>query len=77
VLDATGNPLIGVMTEPLFKVLQARRAGDMPESYWRTVDEEHLAIIDRIDASDHDGAVEAMRTHLDTVRKDYERHADS
>ena len=52
------------MTEPLFNVLQARRAGDMPKSYWRTVDDEHATIIDRIEASDHDGAVEAMRTHL-------------
>jgi DNA-binding FadR family transcriptional regulator len=72
VLDATGNPLIGVMTEPLFNVLQARASGEMSADYWRTIDGEHLAIVDRIAASDHDGAVEAMRSHLATVRQAYE-----
>jgi DNA-binding FadR family transcriptional regulator len=74
VLDATGNPLIGLMTEPLFRVLTARRGSDMPDSYWRQVDLDHLEISERIAEQDHDGAVEAMRKHLDTVRSDYEQH---
>ena len=73
VLEATGNPLIGLMTEPLFRVLTARRGSEMPDSYWRQIDEDHLEITERIAQQDHDGAVEAMRSHLETVRRDYEQ----
>lgn len=73
VLDATGNPLIGVMTEPMFRVLTARRANEMPADYWRQIDVDHAEIVERIAERDHDGAVKAMRKHLDTIRSDYEQ----
>jgi GntR family transcriptional regulator, transcriptional repressor for pyruvate dehydrogenase complex len=73
VLEATGNPLIGLMTEPLFRVLTARRGSEMPDSYWQQVDRDHLEITERITEQDHDGAVDAMRRHLETVRRDYEQ----
>ncbi|HET6154107.1 MAG TPA: FCD domain-containing protein [Marmoricola sp.] len=75
VLDATQNPLIGLMTEPLFRVLSSRNPAEMPKSYWQQVDADHVEITERIAAQDHDGAIDAMRRHLETVRKDYERHA--
>jgi GntR family transcriptional regulator, transcriptional repressor for pyruvate dehydrogenase complex len=73
VLDATANPLIGLMTEPLFRVLTARRGNEMPESYWRQIDQDHVEITERIADRDHDGAVESMRRHLETVRNEYEQ----
>lgn len=77
VLDATANPLMRVMTEPVFRVLQARAGGDMPGEYWRQIDAEHAAISDRIGAGDRDGAVETMREHLATVRRAYELRAEA
>jgi GntR family transcriptional repressor for pyruvate dehydrogenase complex len=75
VLDATQNPLIGLMTEPLFRVLTSRSASEMPSAYWRQVDADHAMITERIAEQDHDGAVDAMRRHLETVREDYEHHS--
>jgi GntR family transcriptional repressor for pyruvate dehydrogenase complex len=77
VLDASGNPLIGVVTAPVFRVLRARAGGDMPGEYWRQIDSEHIAIIERIEAGDHDGAVRTMRGHLATVRRGYELRAEA
>ncbi|MCL3819612.1 FadR/GntR family transcriptional regulator [Aeromicrobium wangtongii] len=65
VVNAAGNGLIGVMTEPVFRVLQARLArGEMDAGFWREVDDDHLEILDRIRDRDSDGASAAMKDHL-------------
>jgi DNA-binding FadR family transcriptional regulator len=73
-VNATGNQLLGVMSEPLFRVLQARTAEhDMPAGYWTQIDVEHTRICSLIEAGDVEGAQTAMRTHLATVRRAYEQ----
>lgn len=78
VLDAAGNRLIEVMTLPIFGVIRSRFLGeDVPRQFWAQVDADHLAILDRIEAGDGDGAVTAMRGHLARLRETYQRAAVS
>ena len=73
-VDATGNQLLGVMSEPLFRVLQARTAEhDMPAEYWTQIDTEHTQICSFVEAGQVEGAQNAMRSHLATVRRAYEQ----
>ncbi|QOC93379.1 FadR family transcriptional regulator [Micromonospora craniellae] len=73
-VEATGNQLLGVMVEPVFRVLQARTADrDMPAEYWSQIDAEHTEICGYVQARDEAGAREAMRAHLGTVRRAYEQ----
>jgi DNA-binding FadR family transcriptional regulator len=73
-VDATGNQLLGVMAEPVFRVLQARTAEhDMPAEYWTQIDFEHTQICSFIEAGQVEGAQNAMRKHLETVRRAYEQ----
>jgi DNA-binding FadR family transcriptional regulator len=73
-VEATRNQLIGMMSEPLFRVLQARMAEHtMPSEYWTRIDVEHTEICAFIEAGDVDGAQTAMRAHLGTVRRAYEK----
>lgn len=75
-VDATGNRLLGVMAEPVFRVLLARTADrDMPAEYWAQIDVEHTAICGYVAAGDARGAEQAMRAHLTTVRRAYEQPA--
>ncbi|WP_433385802.1 FadR/GntR family transcriptional regulator [Micromonospora sp. KLBMP9576] len=72
-VDATGNQLLGVMSEPLFRVLQARtEQHDMPADYWSQIDAEHTRICSYVESGDVEGARTAMREHLATVRRAYE-----
>jgi GntR family transcriptional repressor for pyruvate dehydrogenase complex len=73
-VDATRNQLLGMMSQPLFRVLQARTAEHhMPTEYWARIDIEHTEICTFIEAGDVDGAQTAMRAHLGTVRRAYEQ----
>ncbi len=73
-VEATGNQLLGVMSEPLFRVLQARTAEhNMPAEYWTQIDNEHTEITSFVEAGSVEGAQAAMRAHLATVRRAYER----
>jgi GntR family transcriptional repressor for pyruvate dehydrogenase complex len=72
VVNAAGNGLIGVMTKPVFKVLQARLARDeLDASFWREVDDDHLEILERIGARDAEGASAAMSRHLSKLSVAY------
>ena len=73
-VDATGNQLLSIMIEPVFRVLQARTAEhDMPAEYWARIDREHTQICSFIEAGHVEGAQDAMREHLATVRQAYEQ----
>jgi GntR family transcriptional regulator, transcriptional repressor for pyruvate dehydrogenase complex len=73
-VDATGNQLLGVLAEPVFRVLQARIAEhDMPGEYWTQIDLDHARICSFIEAGHVEGAQNAMRAHLATVRRAYEQ----
>lgn len=72
VVEATGNPLLSVMTEPIFRVLQARMLHDgLGGTYWRKVHEDHTEIHDRIADGDSEGASVAMLNHLDQLKAAY------
>ena len=71
-LAAAQNGLLGLMTEPVFRVLQERltRPG-LGEEVWRGVDSDHSDIAHHIMAGDSDGARESMRAHLWRLRDIY------
>ena len=53
IIEASGNGLLAMMTEPVFRVLQSRFLNtDTPPEFWTRVDQEHEAIIDRIEAGE-------------------------
>lgn len=73
VVEATGNGLLKIMNDPVFKVLQAKfLRPDVEPKFWHTVDSEHAAILECIAAGDGDAAAQAMRDHLSTLRVLYQ-----
>ncbi|MCA2185495.1 FadR/GntR family transcriptional regulator [Nonomuraea cavernae] len=73
IIEASGNGLLAMMTEPVFRVLQTRFLNtDAPPEFWARVDQEHEAIIDRIEAGDAEGASAAMQAHLSRIRDAYQ-----
>lgn len=77
VVDAAGNGLLGVMTDPVFQVLQAQflAPGITPE-YWVEVDHDHEEILACIERGDGEGAAASMKAHLIRLRKAYRDPAD-
>jgi DNA-binding FadR family transcriptional regulator len=74
ILDATGNRLLQLMTEPLFRILQTRFLRDRATAtFWKTVTADHRAIVRAIAAQDGDAAAAAMAAHLKHLRSTYER----
>lgn len=64
-LAASGNPLVEVMTRPLFRVLSERIERDRaPAEFWDAVDDDHARILDHLERGDAEGAAEEMRRHL-------------
>lgn len=71
-MEATGNGLLRMVTDPIFRVLQTRFLNPVEaDGFWATVDQEHEEIVDRIEAADASGAAAAMRRHLDSIRPAY------
>lgn len=74
VLDAAGNRLLQLMTEPLFTILQTRFLRDRATpSFWKQVTADHEAIARAIAAGRGDDAARAMASHLRRLRATYER----
>lgn len=72
-LVASHNPLLELVTVPLFRVLDERFAReDAPESFWLAVDEDHQRIIRTIEAGDAVAAREAQRDHLTRLSVTYQ-----
>ena len=73
ILEAAGNRLLRVVTEPLFTVMQTRflrdRAG---EDFWKRVMREHAAILQAVEAGDAELAGREMDEHLVHLRSTYE-----
>ncbi|WP_165821302.1 FadR/GntR family transcriptional regulator [Nocardioides gansuensis] len=73
VVDAAQNPLLSMMTEPLFRVLEAQfLRPEGIEGYYARVDEEHTAIFAAVEQGDADAAASLMATHLRWLREVYE-----
>jgi DNA-binding FadR family transcriptional regulator len=72
VLQASGNPLLEMMTRPVFNVLRTRFLREAaPRSFWEAVAAEHQRINDSIADGDADGAAEEMREHLAHLAETY------
>lgn len=72
VLDAAGNTLLEIMTQPLFSVLRTRFLRDeAPPKFWEQVAEDHGLILACIDAGDGEGAAQEMLHHLERLRDTY------
>ena len=72
VLAAAQNALVGLMTEPVFGILQGRLLDPgLDVAAWEAVSADHQLIADRIAAGDVLGAEAAMREHLRRLRQFY------
>jgi GntR family transcriptional repressor for pyruvate dehydrogenase complex len=64
-LVASHNPLLELVTVPLFLVLDKRFAReDAPESFWLAVDDDHRRILRTVEEGDAAGARQAHHEHL-------------
>ena len=65
-LRAADNPLLDLITVPVFRVIGTRFSRDVaPEGFWRCVDEDHRAILEAVERRDSMTAMTLMRRHLD------------
>ena len=71
-LHAAGNPLLSIMTPPVFRVIQLRYLRDDPPDFWQLVSDEHEAILVAVADRDADAAETMMRNHLQSLRSSYE-----
>ncbi|MCD9198699.1 FadR/GntR family transcriptional regulator [Aeromicrobium wangtongii] len=77
VVEAAGNGLLGVMTGPVFQVLQAQFVSpDVTTDYWAQIDCDHRDILRCIESGDGDGAASAMKAHLVRLRTAYREPPD-
>lgn len=75
-LRAAGNPLLEVVTGPVFRVLNTRFLRDVaPARFWKRVDEDHGRIIEAVQARDASAAEETTAAHLRHLRSTYVRMA--
>lgn len=77
VLAAAGNPLLTVVTDPVYRVIQTRFLKDESRPFYNRVHDEHVALLGFIERGDGDGAAQAMHEHLVQLRDTYGRPADS
>jgi DNA-binding FadR family transcriptional regulator len=74
IVEACGNTLLYIATQPVFSVLQTHLArSTLGRSFHSSINEHHRAILAAIASGDADGAAEQMRTHLEYLRPAYER----
>lgn len=72
VVHAAGNGLLELMTDPVFRVLQAKFLDpDVPPSFWSVVDDDHRKITEAIRDRDGDAAAAALHDHLVRLRTVY------
>lgn len=72
ILQAADNPLLELVTAPVFRVLSSRFARDKaPQDFWTCVDEDHRLILEAIEAQDSMAAMILMRRHLDHLGDAY------
>jgi len=72
VLAAAGNPLLEILTRPVFTVLEQRYLRDRAsDTFWDRVHGDHERIAEAVVAGDVEAAVDAMRAHLHDLRDTY------
>ena len=79
VIEASGNTLLSIAAQPIFRVLQTHLARSvLGPGFHRAINEHHRAIAAAIEAGDPRAAEREMRAHLDFLRPFYRkawRHA--
>ncbi len=71
-LELAANPLLLVMTRPVFEVLRERFLRDRaPKEFWCDVEHDHRDIFAAVEAGDADAAAAEMTLHLRRLRKTY------
>ncbi|MEV0111445.1 FadR/GntR family transcriptional regulator [Nocardia sp. NPDC050799] len=71
-LRAASNPLLELITAPVFRVLSGRFGRDnTPHGFWECVDDDHRAILSVVRDGDSMAAMDLMRRHLDNLRESY------
>jgi GntR family transcriptional regulator, transcriptional repressor for pyruvate dehydrogenase complex len=71
-LRAADNPLLEVITAPVFRVLSSRFGRERaPAGFWQCVDADHRAVLRVVEAGDSLAAMTAMRRHLDHLGDAY------
>jgi DNA-binding FadR family transcriptional regulator len=74
ILEASGNRLLELMTEPIFLVLRDRFTRQNADPiFWRNVRTDHEEIADAIAAGDEAAAERAMVEHLDRLASTYRK----
>lgn len=72
IVQAAGNGLLEVMTEPVFRVLQTKFLDpQVPASFWAVVDDDHRLITEAIREQDPAAAGQALQEHLTRLREVY------
>ena len=72
-LEASGNRLLRVVTEPIFTVLQTRFLRDRAGTeFWERVMREHASILEAVERGDPERAGQEMEHHLVHLRSTYE-----
>ncbi len=71
ILEAAGNRLLAVVTDPVYTVIAARFLKEEPRPFYAKVNHEHAEILDCIERGDADGAGERMAAHLVALRGVY------
>lgn len=71
VLAAAGNPLLAVVTDPVYSVIQTRFLKDEERPFYTRVNQEHAEILGYIERGDGEGAARAMAAHLAQLRDVY------
>lgn len=73
ILRATHNPLLELVVEPVFRILEQRFARELAEpAFWTRVNADHRSILELLELRDQAGAREATRAHLRYLRTAYE-----
>ena len=72
ILTASGNRVLEVTAQPVFMVLRSEFSTvGAPKEFWSTVRDQHLAILNSIEAQNADQAAEHMRSHLIYIKPMY------
>jgi DNA-binding FadR family transcriptional regulator len=73
-VEASGNALLSISAQPIFSVLQSNlRQTPRETKYRQRIHEDHVELLEAIEAGDADRAADAMRRHLTYLRPMYER----
>jgi DNA-binding FadR family transcriptional regulator len=73
-VQATGNALLAIAAQPIFSVLQTNlQRSTLGNKFHKRINEDHLALVDAVDAGDEDAAADLMLDHLAFLRPMYEK----